>query len=251
MLRIYKNYFYSRLTLKMATANNNIVTPDHIIIWLDRNMCVPENNKSSKKILNNNANVNHLEPDPELSEINRLICLIDPELNEDRFENLIRSPLRLFTDKDECIKCIHDNIEAQKKIFLITSGQMGALIVGDVHRLLSGCIYVFCAQRHLHETWTKPYENDIEIYDDEKGVFAKVLADIAIYYLIRGQENGTENPTAAIQYLRWAKQLFKRATKIDHIQRNGYLTILDKELTALQSDGHPNDFPVQPYDERD
>jgi hypothetical protein len=159
---------------------------------------------------------------------------IHPHLNETRFDALVRSPLRMFTDETECVKCINDNVRANKRVFLITSGQTGAQIIPQIHDKLSGYIYVFCAQRNLHERWTGPYEKDIEIYDDERGVFAKVLLDIGVYYLTKGQA-ATENPAAATQYFYWARRLIESATKIDGIKREDYLNYIKEELSDLNA----------------
>ncbi len=55
--------FPFRFKFRMATAVDNVVRSDHVIIWLDKNMGVPENNKSSKKILDDNANLNRSPSD--------------------------------------------------------------------------------------------------------------------------------------------------------------------------------------------
>jgi hypothetical protein len=235
----------------MATSRRSGIKPDHVIIWCDRNMAVEENNKDSKAVLGENADVNRPEP-TELTEIDRLICSIDPYLNRIRFHDLIRSPLRMFTNENECFKCINDSIEANKRVFLITSGQTGSKIIPEIfkepeiYRKLSGSTYIFCARRYLHEQWTAPYEKDIEIYDDERGVFAKVLLDIGIYYLTKGQdEAGT--PTNVPEYLYWARRLIQSATKIDGINRDDYLKCIQddlSEMNAAPSDGNDSDTPM-------
>ncbi len=235
-----------RFEFTMAMAGDITIKPDHVIIWLDKNMCKSGNNESSKNVLDNNANLHRSEEDEWAVEIDKLICKIDPELNEVRFETLITSPLRMFTEKNECIKCIHDSLEAKKQPFLITSGQMGALIVPEIHQKLSGKIYVFCAQRKVHEEWTRLYDKHIEIYDDEKGVFAKLLSDIAIYYYSKSQDN-PPNAKAVTQYLKWAQQLFKRASKIDGFDRKDYLQYIREgllEQRASQTNANDADDPM-------
>jgi hypothetical protein len=235
----------------MATSGSSGVKPDHVIIWCDRNMAVEGNNDASRAILNVNADVNRPESS-EQPDINYFICNINPYLNKTKFQTLIRSPLRMFTNENECMKCINDNIEANKKVFLITSGQTGKEIIPevyenlDVYQKLSGSTYVFCAQRSLHEQWTRPYEKDIEIYDDERGVFAKVLLDIGIYYLTKGQDE-PGNPTGVPQYLYWARRLIQSATKVDGINRDDYLNCIRDDLSEMHaepSDGYDSDTPM-------
>jgi hypothetical protein len=230
----------------MATSGDIEVKPNHVIIWLDKNMGVSENNQSSKAVLDTNANLDR-PPSPEYSpDIDNFICHMNSDLNDEKYDDLIKSPLRMFIQKPECIKCINDSIEAKKQPFLIASGQMGALIVPEIYKRLSRFIYIFCAQRDAHEEWTGPYETGMEIYDDEKGVFAKVLSDIAVYYLLKGQ-NETSNQTRAIKYLHWARRLFMSASKIDNIKRKDYLQCVRDELDERQvspSDGNDSDCQI-------
>jgi hypothetical protein len=236
----------------MATSLDTEVKPDHVIIWCDKNMAVEGNNEASKATLGEKANLNLPEPTGYCPEIDDFICNINPYLNQSKFDALIKSPLRMFISQNECMKCINDSIEANKRVFLITSGEMGALIIPELHKKpevykkLSGSIYIFCGRRDLHAKWTGPYEKDIVIYDDDKGVFAKVLLDIGVYYLIKGQ-NGTGNPASATQYFYWAKRLIKSATKVDGIKRDDYLKCIQEELSDLHAaptDGYDSDVQI-------
>lgn len=227
----------------MATAGDNVIKTDHVIIWLDPHMGVQKNNESSKNILDKNANLDRPLESEYSSEIDDLIINITSEMSEQKFEDLIKSPLRMFVDESECIKCINDNIEAKKQPFLIASGQKGKLLVPKIHAKLSGHIYIFCARRDLHAEWTQLYDNDLVVYDDEKGVFAKVLSDIAIHYLTKAQ-NEISNERDALQYLCWAKRLFISATKLDQVNRKDFLECVHDELNERKisiSDGNDSD----------
>ena len=229
----------------MATRSDSVIQPDHIIIWCDRNMGKKENNKDSKAVLEEHGDVQR-PPSPEYcDQIDRFISHISPYLNDRRFELLIKSPLRMFTDENECLKCINDSIEAKKHVFLITSGQTGAILVPQMHTLLSGRIYIFCAQRTVHEQWAQPYEKDIEIYDDDKGVFARVLADIGAYYMTKAGK--TDDSVVAIQYCHWAQRLYISATKIDNNNRKGHLDYIRsmlKDFNAPPSTEYDNDIQM-------
>ena len=239
---IYLNF---RSDFRMATANDSLIQPDHIIIWCDQNMGVADNNKDSKAVLDEHADLERPPTNEYSTDIDRFICNINPYLNKKKFEDLIRSPLRMFTNEIECLKCIHDSEQAKKHVFLITSGQTGTVIIPKVHKLLSGRIYIFCAQRDLHEQWITPYEKDIEIYDDEKGVFARVLSDIGAYYLTKAGK--TENPIAAVQYYYWARRLYTSATRIDRHNRRDFVDYIENmlaDLNAAPSDGYDSDIQI-------
>jgi hypothetical protein len=236
----------------MATSGDSEVKPDHVIIWCDKNMAVEGNNEASKAVLDEHANVIRPPSSEYCQEIDDFICRINPYLNQKTIDDLIKSPLRMFINKNECMKCIYDSFQAKKKVFLITSGQTGALIIPEVYKqselykTLSRSMYVFCAQRTLHEKWTGPYDNDIEIYDDEKGFYGKVLLDIGVYYLTKGQ-NETAKKTNATQYLYWARRLIESATKVDGIKRDDYLKCIKEELSDLNaapSDGYDTDVQI-------
>ncbi|CAF0870429.1 unnamed protein product [Rotaria sordida] len=177
----------------MATSNVTEMKSDHVIAWLDKNMGVSQNNRSSKKDLASSANVDCILSNERLHDINYLIHSDDPYINDEQWNDLIINVLQMFTDEEKCIKFIDDNLMANKQPFLIVSGQIGVSFLPKIYQKLSGYIYVFCGQRHSHE-WTGEYLNHIEIYDDETGCFAKVLIDIGIYYLKKGQEE-TSNLT--------------------------------------------------------
>jgi hypothetical protein len=216
----------------MAASSDSGAEPDHVILWCDRNMAVEGNNEASKAVLNENADVIRPPSSEYCQEIDDFICGINPYLNQNSIDDLIKSPIRMFINKNECMKCINDSIQANKKVFLITSGQTGAVIIPELYKQpklykkLSGSIYVFCAQKDLHAQWTGPYEKDIEIYDDDKGFYGKVLLDIGVYYLTKGQ-NETANPTNSTQYFNWARRLIESATKVDGINRDVYLNYIE------------------------
>jgi hypothetical protein len=197
----------------MATSYANGIEPDHIIIWLDRNMGETRNNIHSKKDLSNNAGLDCLPSDGRSLDIDNFIDSVDQSMNNEKINDLIKSPLRMFTDKNECIKCIFDNIQAKKQPFLITSGQMGAQIIPQIYDKLSGFIYVFCAQISSH-TWAYDYLDHVHMNDDENVVFVRLLRDIGKYY-IKKSEKVPLDIACSIQYLKWARRLVLRANKLD------------------------------------
>ena len=213
----------------MAAASSSTPQPDHVIVWLDENMAVTGNYTSEKELL---EAASDLTPPPQPIS-SQLILAAAPELALEIHEHLIIRPLNMFSDENKCLRFINDSLTAGKKVFLITSGQKGRLIVPQVHNILSRSIYVFCGNRQWHEQWARPYDNDIEIYDDDQGVFGKVISDIAIHYLTKGQ-NRQDGPTAAAQYLKWSVRLFRSATLIDGIDRTDFINVVNEELADIQ-----------------
>ena len=223
----------------MATSNDTKIKPDHVIIWLDTNMSVGRNNRPSKIDLARNASVDCLPSDERSGDIDNFIDSVDQNMNNDGFNDVNNSPLRMFTDKDKCMECIDDNLKAKKQPFLIASGAMGATIVPEICNNLSGYIYIFCGRRDLH-SWTDEYSNHLEVYDDETGVFARVLSDIGVYYMKKADET-SENQTCLIQYLQWAQRFIRRAIKLDKFNREELLKEINDRLAPLESSQSNND----------
>ena len=217
----------------MPAASSFTPTSDHVIVWLDENMAVTGNYTSEKELLETDVDLTSLPQSISSQRINELILATAPELTSEIREHLIIRPLNMFSDENVCLRFIQDSLAAGKKVFLITSGQKGRLIVPQVHNILSRSIYVFCGNRQWHEQWARPYDNDIEIYDDDQGVFGKVISDIAIHYLTKGQ-NRQDGPTAAAQYLKWSVRLFRSATLIDGIDRTDFINVVNEELADIQ-----------------
>ena len=231
----------------MASSTNSEIQPDHIIIWCDRNMGQRNTNEDAKAVLEEHANVVRLPSGEPAPDIDQFICHMNPYLNQSRFDNLIKSPLRMFTNENECLKCIQDSIQAKKRVFLITSGQTGAIIIPQIHQILSGYIYVFCAQISLHEEWSGPYEKDIIFYDDDKGVFARVLADIGAYYLSKAGDIEDSVPATAAQYYYWARRLIMSASRVDQHNRKDHLNYIEGALASIHAaptDGNDTDGQV-------
>jgi hypothetical protein len=222
----------------MATSSVTEIEADHTIIWLDKNMGVSRNNRPSKIDFASNVNINCVPSNERSHDIDNLIGSEDPSMNEEQWNSLIKDVLKMFTDENSCIEFIDANLLAGKQPFFIVSGGMGRSAVPKICKKLSGYIYVFCGQRDLH-TWTDDHSTDIEVYDDETGVFAKVLADIGIYYLKKSEAIDTDteilDPTSSIKYLEWSRRLFTRATQLDRIGRSDYLNLIDSAMVNLRA----------------
>jgi hypothetical protein len=220
------------------------IKPDHVIIWLDKNMGEAQNNLPSRKDLSNNASIDSLPSDERKHDIDNFIRCYEQNMNNEKINDLTKSPLRMFTDHKECIKCIHDSLEAKKRVFLIVSGQMGALIVPQIYEKLSGYIYIFCADvlKHIDE-WAGDYTEHIQIFDIETVLFIRLLRDIARYYIKKSGESSS-NQANSIKYLQWARRLVLRANKMD--KEGGKMLLKDIEdklssLETLQSNESDND----------
>ena len=209
----------------MAAASSSTPKPDHVIIWLDENMAIPENNKFEKKLLETRADVASMPRSASNEAIDQAILCVEQAIRD----RLVIDPLHMFTDEDACLEFINECLANNKQPFLITSGRKGPFIVPDMHELLTGKIYVFCANRAKHEKWAKPYRQHLEIYDDEKSVFVTVLCGVAAYYVAKGQDDAC-NLSDADQYFEWSIKLYESATKIDGKNRDAFIEAVNIEV---------------------
>ncbi|CAF0860698.1 unnamed protein product [Adineta steineri] len=67
-----------------------------------------------------------------------------------------------FTDVDECIASINDMTD--ERIFMISSGALGQIIVPIVHdKSQINAIYIFCGNKTVHEQWTQQWSKVKEV----------------------------------------------------------------------------------------
>ena len=213
----------------MATPDECLVKADHVIIWLDEHIAVPGNNESTKQTLEDNANVNLFVRSPSAELLDQVIQDAGTGMDIDTRNRLIKDPLHMFANEHDCIKFINECFANKQQPFLMTSGRKGPSIVPRVHQQLSGKIYVFCGDREYHKKWTDLYEKDIQVYDDDRGVFVSILCDIAAYYITKGQDDTCNLPDAN-QYFEWSIKLYKGATKIDGVNRDAFIEAVNIEV---------------------
>ena len=217
----------------MAVANDTEIRPNHIIVWLDKNMGMKQNNRPSKIDLATNATIDCVPSNERSLDIDNFIRAVDDNMDNEKFYDSDQSSLQMFTNENECINFIDNNIKEKRQSFLVTSGAMGASIVPKIYAKLSNYIYIFCGQRDLH-SWTDEYTNHLEVYDDETGLFARILYDIGLYYVQKSDES-ISDPKSSIQYLRWAQLFVRRASNLDRVNRQALLEYIDEQLVSLES----------------
>ena len=235
----------------MAETQISDFQPGFVIAWLDANMGQPSNNETSKNELASSANLSCVPAADQFDNINYLIQQTFPNLSNGPVNSLIKDVLRMFIDQQQCIDFVRQGLKVGKKVFLIVSGSIGAPVVRELYRELTGCIYVFCGDRNAHQ-WTDEYSQYLVVYDDELGVFAHVLSDIGIYYLQKHYEESC-SAMDAIRYLHWARQFFYRARRLDGVKREEYIQMADDAIqerknslsTYIEFDDDKMDFISQ------
>lgn len=195
-------------------------TPNFIIIWLDQYIGLLRTHLELKTTVSEQLDPEKVLPtSPSEKNIDMLI-----QFHENIEENFKRIPknLQMFSEVNECLKCIEENYKI-KKIFFITSGSMGKLIAGDIIQKYSALekIYVFCGYYKAHVEWADDcLDNGIEciMNNFHTDLLARLLRDVAEYFIREGDRELTENKMLAYSaniYFSWAKLLLERANKVD------------------------------------
>jgi hypothetical protein len=202
----------------MATP---IPTPNHIIIWLDQYIGLPESNTELKSGVSEQADPEKILPtSPTEKNINESIQFKN---NIEQSFDQIPKNLKAFNEKDECLRCIGESLNDNKKVFFITSGSMGKEIARDIITKYPSLqnIYVFCGYYKAHLDWVDEcLDHNIIclMYDFHTDLLARVLREVAEYFISEGDKELNQNQQlaySAISYFNWAKLLLERANKFD------------------------------------
>ena len=212
--------------------------PDHMIIWLD--MTIGNRNQYThlKKAFSSTTDPRSetLEGlfDQDLAKILR-----DQDPFPVSFEG-VQFLLAAVQDLDECIQCFERNQE--KRIFFITSGSLGEQAVPKIVEKFQHTftdpetdepytsIYVYCHSIGLQIDWALEYRDYIQIFDHEADLLARMIRDIADYFVMISKRMLDEDPpnnSAAYHRLNWAHKLYTRYSKMEN-------TSLRKEFEELQ-----------------
>ena len=75
--------------------------------------------------------------------------------------------INIFTDEDECIQFLQENIE--DKVCMIISGYIGNHIVPHIHDISQvDSIFIICGTKQYHEKWTRNWSKIKGVYTDMK-----------------------------------------------------------------------------------
>jgi hypothetical protein len=180
------------------------VAHDHLIIWLDLYIGQDDVCIDLKEKLSNAINIDIDEPLIR-HEIDRLI------LNNDVCPR-IRDQLTTVKTIEECLELIDTHYH--KKIFLITSGSLGRVLIPRVSSDYPYVdkIFVFCQHIVSHLDWAMDFTDNLLMFDFHNDLFARVTYDIGMYYMEQGIFFSDLNEhLRALYYFFIAKKLIMRA----------------------------------------
>ena len=198
-------------------------TPNHMIVWLDLNIGRRDNNQRLKAAFSSTADPRHIDPvrliDQDDDQINRVIGF--QKVNFEGVEFLLAA----FANVERCVQFLQDNQD--KRIFLITSGQIGRvavplimfkcpnLFIDPVTREPYAFIYVYCHSINRHVDWMIEYRDYLAPpFNFDADLLARMTRDIADYFVKEGKRRLEVKPkpnyAAAYNRLTWARILYER-----------------------------------------
>ncbi|CAF2791818.1 unnamed protein product [Rotaria sp. Silwood2] len=205
-------------------SNHDPEKPNHMIFWLDASIGSSAEYLHLKKAFASNTDPRY-ETWTMLTDRDYDNLLVATEAQEVKFKG-VRFLLQAFTKVEDCLEAFEKNQD--KRIFFITSGQLGRHIVPKIIQqyrhiftdLITdqpySSIYVFCHDFEGNANWAIEYIEYIQIFDFDADLLERMTLDISKYFIERGkrlrQDNNLEG---ALQRLRWAKKLCHQHDKIE------------------------------------
>lgn len=177
---------------------------------------VKKNVSKSTSVVSKSATVssNNIKPKFRLTQ-NYLLIWVDSNINptrKDCQDTLIQlrsivNEVQLCTSSDQCIRFLKDIND--EKVFVIISGALGKHLVPVIHGMTKvNTIYIFCANKTLHEQWTKDWSK-------VGGVFTSIKS---ICESLKKTARVCDQDSVTISFA--PKSIISAATELDKQQRD-------------------------------
>ena len=206
---------------------------DHITVWIDKHIGVNNTYDEFKAKFNNNVQV--------LQSNNTMENEIDDDttlcVDSDMFRKLSDEVycLKYFSTIEKGLEYINNNL--QKKIFFISSGSIGEMVIPRIVDLpqIQG-IYIFCGNIEYHSKWADPYANNISaILVHQDDLLVRLTRDIAKYLETKGDQYKTnEEILKARNCYAWSKKLLTRAKALGSLGVTRLIGEITKKIDEVQ-----------------
>jgi len=209
---------------------------DHLTVWVDR--YVGEKGsyvKMKEKFKNNIQPLNTWTTEEEETNVIMPLAVIDPAVLENLKDKAYC--LKVFSNENESLKFINENRD--KKIFFVTSGTMGKIMVPLIVDLpqIHG-IYIFCSNISYHTSWAMEYAEKItSILEHQDDLLLRLTKDISKYLQEKGDIHmAQKNMLKAKNCYAWATKLILRGKDLGDTTYRKSLEIINR-LTDLAENG--------------
>ncbi|CAF0802527.1 unnamed protein product [Rotaria sp. Silwood1] len=207
---------------------------DHVTVWIDKYIGEENTYGNFKEKFDNNIqvlqsnNVNEMEIDDDA-----MLCA-----NPDMLKKLTHDVycLKYFSTIEKGLEYIHKN--SDKKIFFISSGTIGKIIVPQIANLsqIQG-IYIFCGNISRHTEWAGEYVDKIvAMLEHQDNLLERLTRDIAEYVEKKGDEYKTNDKILqARNCYAWSKKLLIRGQLLGDIGTKKLIDKITKKIDEVQS----------------
>ncbi|UJR20469.1 hypothetical protein I4U23_023598 [Adineta vaga] len=236
------------------------VEPNHFIIWLDKHIGQPNECVMLKHsfILAMNPTNGLYEQTLEIDDTDRSLATNTAILV--RIDN-VEFMFQIFDNVEKCFEVIEKNLH--KRIFLITSGSKGKILIPSLKINFpemfgeDNSMYVFCSNMNMVQVndvrptnaWAMHFLDDILMYNHQNELLPRMVYDAASYFSGKANDLAKDGKfESALQYLLWAKQMYRRYTLITKINTTPELESVDqrdqniKHLRSQQTDNDKESY---------
>ena len=176
----------------------------------------------------------------------------------------IQATLRAFDTVESCFEAFKQN--ANKRIFLITSGSKGRILVPALienlrHQVQRNYpLYVFCSNTNMIQVadvepaneWALGFTNYLDVFNNEDLLLERIVFNAADYFFAQGEllRNAGDLRNAREKY-QWSRRLLQRYDKMNprnintakHQRLTTILEEIEKELFAENTDADQSAEP--------
>ncbi|CAF1398455.1 unnamed protein product [Rotaria sordida] len=198
---------------------------DHLIIWLDSYIGLPDNCRYLKHKFTITTTLNVARPmlDYEIC-IDDLIQINAKRKNTENF-------LNIFSNKNECLEFLKQ-VESKMKIIFITSNLFGKEIVPIIIQRVH-IIYILVNDNLFSYEWAFDYKSNLLIFDDCLCLLIRLIRDLAQNFVEKAENISKSSLKHAITFLKLARKLYNRANEIDNSPYFNNHNPIDHRLETL------------------
>ena len=207
---------------------------DHVTVWIDQHIGEENAYGTLKSKFDDHIQV--------LKSNNA----VEDEIDDDSLSYADQDMLRKLSDEVYCLKYfstvetgldfIHKN--AGKKIFFVSSGTIGKIIVPKIEDLpqIQG-IYIFCGDISCHTEWAGDYADKITaMLEHQDNLLERLTRDIAGYVEKKGDEHKrNDDIRQARNCYAWSKKLLFRGKMLGDTGLTKLIDKITKKIDDVQS----------------
>jgi hypothetical protein len=226
--------------------------PNNFIIWLDKHIGKPEECVLLKRSLfmTMDPTTRLYERNLNKDDLDKSICFesaLFVQLDQVEFK------FQAFVDVEKCYETIKNNLE--KRIFFITSGSKGQIIVPSLVANFEGAfgknnrIYIFCSNMLMQEvegvdppsnTWALNFLEYILMFNHQDDLLARMVSNIADYFFTEAKRfDDNQHLDNACKHYDWAKRMYQRYETIESTRKTSEIRDIDQRLNDIERRRNP------------